>query len=270
VRFSIVTPSLNQLKWLQLAVRSVADQSVSVEHLIQDGGTGLELEHWVRTHTRADLSVESDSGMYDALNHGFARARGEIWAWLNCDEQYLPGALSEVEKKFEADPKLDVLLADNIVVGECGEYVAHRLSLVPTRSQLWVRFPVASCALFFRARVWEPFDTQWKSAADWWWFRRLLERGAQIKVLRKLVSAFAETRCNLGLAPVTLEEQAAILTTRPWWARLFKPGLIALHRWRLWRRGAFSVSPFRYAIHTHQSSHRVEFDVKRPTARWVR
>src|SRR5688572_32885233 len=105
--------------------------------------------------------MEPDHGMYDALNRGFTRASGEILAWLNCDEQYLPGALQAVEERFAAEPKLDVLLADNVVVDPQGNYLAHRFSIRPTSGQIWVRFPVASCALFFRRRVWKPFDTRW-------------------------------------------------------------------------------------------------------------
>ena len=75
MRFSIVTPSFRQLAWLKRAVRSVADQQgVEVEHIIQDAGTGPELEEWVRTHSTAQLFVEKDHGMYDAVNRGLARA----------------------------------------------------------------------------------------------------------------------------------------------------------------------------------------------------
>jgi glycosyltransferase involved in cell wall biosynthesis len=284
VRFSIVTPSFGQLDWLKLATRSVADQAVEFEHILQDAGTGPDLDRWVRECTSAQLHVEQDSGMYDALNRGFPRATGEIWAWLNCDEQYLPGALTAVEAYFIANPEIDVLLADNLIVDESGQYLAHRFSLVPTISQLWVRFPVASCALFFRARVWRPFDPQWKSAADWWWFRDLLLRGAKLGVLRRFVAAFTETQANLGLALVTADEQGRILDARPWWARVGKPVLIAQHRWRMWRSGAFSVAPFRYALYPPESATsgadcvptsssavaRREFSVLHPSARWRR
>src|SRR3954464_6365046 len=75
MRFSIVTPSFRQLAWLKRAVRSVADQQgVELEHIIQDAGTGPELEEWVRTHSAARLFVEKDRGMYDAVNRGLARA----------------------------------------------------------------------------------------------------------------------------------------------------------------------------------------------------
>ena len=44
--------------------------------------------------------------MYDAINRGLRRASGEILAYLNCDEQYLPGALQEVAAFFEKHPEL--------------------------------------------------------------------------------------------------------------------------------------------------------------------
>jgi len=94
--FSIVTPSFRQLDWLKRCVRSVADQSVEHEHIVQDAGTGPQLDEWVGASSPARLFVERDKGMYDAVNRGFARASGEIFAYLNCDEQYLPGALAAV------------------------------------------------------------------------------------------------------------------------------------------------------------------------------
>ena len=64
----------------------MGDQEVEAEHIIQDGGTGPELENWVRSETRANLMMEPDGEMYDALNRGFARPRGENLRLVNCDE----------------------------------------------------------------------------------------------------------------------------------------------------------------------------------------
>jgi glycosyltransferase involved in cell wall biosynthesis len=273
VRFSIVTPSFRQFDWLTLCARSIEDQGVACEHIIQDAGTGPELESWVRARGKARLFVEKDAGMYDALNRGFARAEGEIFAWLNCDEQYLPGALAAVEARFAAEPTLEVLLADNLVVDPAGQYLAHRFSVRPTLNQLWVRFPVASCALFFRREVWRPFDTQWKSVGDWWWFRELMLHGARIGILRQFVSAFTETQVNLGLSAVTMPEHDRIMAARPWYVRAFRQAFLGMHRWKMWRSGAFGVRPFTYALHTHRgeaTGGRETFHVDRPTAKWRR
>ena len=92
--FSVITPSFRMLNWLKLCAASVADQhGVTFEHIVQDGGTGAELDEWARTQPSLRCFQERDQGMYDAINRGIKRATGDIFAYLNCDEQYLPGAL---------------------------------------------------------------------------------------------------------------------------------------------------------------------------------
>ena len=100
--FTIVTPSFRQLEQLGCCIASIADQEgVSVEHIVQDGGTeGFEdfgnkmAERWPnRRGYRRVMISEPDGGMYDAINRGLKRATGGICAYLNCDEQYLPGVL---------------------------------------------------------------------------------------------------------------------------------------------------------------------------------
>jgi hypothetical protein len=270
VRFSIVTPSFQQLSWLQLCVRSVADQGVDFEHFIEDAGTGPELDEWVRSDTTANLEVAPDDGIYDALNRGFTKATGDIYAWLNCDEQYLPGALAAVAERFAAEPGLDVLLADNLIVDAGGRYLAHRFSLPPIEAQSWVRFPVSSCALFFRQRVWRPFDIRWKSAGDWWWFMAMLRAGAKVGILRRFVASFGETGTNIGLSPVTQKEHAAIRAARPWGVRMRAPWLLAQHRLRMWKSGAYHVAPFDYELHVPGQTARARFTAQHPTARWRR
>ncbi len=270
VRFTIVTPSFRQFDWLRLSVRSIADQGVEMEHFIQDAGTGPELERWVQSETKAQLFTEKDQGIYDALNRGFQRASGDVLAWLNCDEQYLPGALAAVEAAFAASPELDVLLADNLIVDSAGHYLAHRFSLVPEVSQCWWRFPVSSCALFFRRRMWQPFDTQWKSSGDWWWFMAMIQRGARIGVMRRFVATFAETGENLGLSAVTKSEHAQIAAARPWWARVLAPAILLRHKARMLAGGVNRVRPFEYEIFSQLMEGRQRLCAARPNANWRR
>src|SRR5688572_31350980 len=96
--FSIITPSFRNSEWLKLCVASVADQGVEHEHIVQDGGSDDGTLDWLRIDPRVQAHVEKDAGMYDAINRGLNRATGDIIAHLNCDEQYLPGALPAVEK----------------------------------------------------------------------------------------------------------------------------------------------------------------------------
>src|SRR4051794_32239348 len=115
---SIITPSFRQLDWLRLAVASVADQSgVEAEHIIQDAGTeGIETLRASINTENIRLFVEKDAGMYEAVNRGLKKARGNICAYLNCDEQYLPGSLAKVANFFSTHPAVDVLFGDIILV----------------------------------------------------------------------------------------------------------------------------------------------------------
>jgi hypothetical protein len=111
-RLSVVMPSFNQGKFLEDAIRSVLDQSYeNLEYIVVDGGStdesldilqayGPQLTHWVS---------EPDKGQYDAINKGFARTTGDIMAWLNSDDKYMPWTLSLVADIFAAFPHVEWL-----------------------------------------------------------------------------------------------------------------------------------------------------------------
>src|SRR2546428_10163429 len=115
MRFSIITPSFRSSAWLKLCLASVADQAVAVEHIVQDAGSDDGTLDWLLEDKRVKAFVEKDQGMYDAINRGLQRSRGDILAYLNCDEQYLPGALSQVATFLEQHPSIDVLFGDIVM-----------------------------------------------------------------------------------------------------------------------------------------------------------
>src|SRR5262249_29788591 len=129
VRFSIITPSFRGGRWLKFCIASVADQAVQHEHLIQDAGSDDGTLHWLPRDPRVRAFVEKDRGMYDAVNRGYRRAGGELLAYLNCDEQYLPGALAKVAAFFDQHPEVDVVFGDCLVVDAAGNYICERRSL---------------------------------------------------------------------------------------------------------------------------------------------
>jgi glycosyltransferase involved in cell wall biosynthesis len=97
MKFSIVTPSFRNSSWLKLCIASVADQQgVELEHIVQDSCSDDGTQDWLPQDKRVKAFIEKDGGMYDAVNRGYRRATGDILAYLNCDEQYLPGALKAV------------------------------------------------------------------------------------------------------------------------------------------------------------------------------
>jgi glycosyltransferase involved in cell wall biosynthesis len=273
-QFSIITPSFRSLQWLKLCVASVADQQgVELEHIVQDACSDDGTPDWLRNEPRVKAFIEKDQGMYDAINRGFDRATGDILAWLNCDEQYLPGALQKVRYYFAEHPRTDVVLSDSIVTDEEGNYLCHRCSLVPRKYQTWVRFPVLSSGLFIRRKVVQEmgihFDTQWRALGDLFLIREMILRGVRFEVLRQLTSVFADTGDNLCVKPVGVREQKRKWEMTPRWVKLLKYPFIVLYRLRLAARGASFRRPFDYSLYTLGSpSARVTRRAARPTSRW--
>lgn len=105
---SIITPSYNQGRFLDQAIRSVLNQSgAEIEYIIVDGGSTDESVDVIRRYTnRLTWWVsEPDSGQADAIRKGFARARGDVLAWLNSDDVLAPGAVAEAVSLLQAHPE---------------------------------------------------------------------------------------------------------------------------------------------------------------------
>ena len=157
MKFSIITPSFRNSNWLKLCIASVADQQgVEFEHIVQDSCSDDGTQNWLPHDSRVKAFIEKDSGMYDAVNRGYRRSTGDILAYLNCDEQYLPGALKTVHEFFEANPKVEVVLAGSIVTDGTGKYICHRHALAPHPQHIWFRFSALTSSIFVRRRVIRP------------------------------------------------------------------------------------------------------------------
>jgi glycosyltransferase involved in cell wall biosynthesis len=274
VTFSIITPSFRSSNWLKLCIASVADQAgVEFEHIVQDSCSDDGTQDWLPHDRRVKAFIEKDSGMYDAVNRGYRRATGDVLAYLNCDEQYLPGALKIVQEYFERNPKVEVLLAGCIVTDGAGQYICHRHSLVPHPAHLWFRFSILTAALFIRRRVIHErgifFDTRWRDLGDFHWVRSLMKAGVPMAVSNEFTSVFADTGENMNLKPNAIREKAETMAMSPVWARGLRPLWIIHHRLRRLRAGHFSLPPTSYAIYTSQSpDQRVTIQVPKPTAIW--
>ena len=222
--FTIVTPSLGQLEYLECCIASVADQEgVSIEHIVQDGGTTNFNEfaekvskRWPdRANYRRVMISEPDSGMYDAINKGLKKGNGRICAYLNCDEQYLAGALAKVLDEFGKQPAAEILYGGFLVVDEKGDLVtAQRPVKMFWQHVATSHLPNFTCATFFRREMMERekayFDVQYRACADAVWTIGRLKRGTKMGVMADFISVFVEQETNQGVKKEGLAEADAI------------------------------------------------------------
>ncbi len=274
LKISVITPNLNSGGWLDLCIASVADQEgVDIEHIIQDAlSSDLDFS-WIERHRRVKLVSERDEGMYDAINRGLQRAGGDIFAHLNADEQYLPGALSAVMKRFQDDPKLDVLYADTVVVDSEGEPVCCRKSMKPSHLLKYTEFPTITSSLFFHRRVIDKhhlfFDTNYRIVSDAIWMRESVAKNLKTAVLRRYTSAFTETGSNLDLSPAAKDESLCLRASNPAWSKTLGVPLRMLSRVRRLLHGTYHQKPFSYEIFTCRNrERRTVFPVEKPTCIW--
>src|SRR5512143_842563 len=119
---SIVTPTLNQARFLRRTLDSVRAQTYPVsEHIVVDGGsTDGTLDILAREGERPALQWTSgpDGGMYEAVNKGLAMASGEILGYLASDDVYLPWTIEAVVEAFAARPTVDIVFGDGITIEE--------------------------------------------------------------------------------------------------------------------------------------------------------
>jgi glycosyltransferase involved in cell wall biosynthesis len=252
----------------------VADQQgVEVEHIVQDACSDDGTQDWLPHDRRVQAYIEKDSGMYDAVNRGYRRATGDILAYLNCDEQYLPGALAAVQKYFEEHPQVEVLLAGTIVTDSDGQYICHRQALVPHPQGGWFRFSALTASIFIRRQVIHErgffFDTDWRVVGDMHWIMAMRRAGVPMAALDCFTSIFADTGDNLCLSPSAKREMELMDNQIPGWVKKTKP-LWILH-YQLCRilGGHFNLKPTPYALYTKANAdRRITIDVSHPTPIW--
>jgi len=126
-RVSVVTPSFNQAQFLEETIRSVLLQGYpNLEYFVMDGGSTDGSAQIIRKYAPwlAEWVSEKDKGQSDAINKGLSRASGSILAWLNSDDVYLPGCVSEIVSAFNRFADAGMIYGNIAVIDEDSKKLA--------------------------------------------------------------------------------------------------------------------------------------------------
>lgn len=187
---SIVTPSFNQVAYLEETIRSVLEQDYPrIEYIIVDGGSADGSVTIIQKYADrlAWWVSEVDQGQTDAINKGFARARGQIFAWLNSDDTYQPGTVSAAVEYLQSNPEVGMVYADCNFIDENGQVIGKFNAAQTDYKRLrrgYVHIPQQT--MFFRAGLWHavgPLDPSFYFAMDYDLWTRISSR-SEIKYLQ--------------------------------------------------------------------------------------
>jgi glycosyltransferase involved in cell wall biosynthesis len=193
--FTLITASLNQGNYLVDCLSSVAGQSgVELEHLVIDGLSSDDSAEVASRFPHVMWISEKDSGMSEAINKGFAMAKGDWVMWLNADDFLMPGALAKIL------PILKQTTAD-IVYGDIHFVDNGRNIIRVLHSAPWSMFShvhhacyVQSTAAFYRKstvidaghRLREDF----RYVMDGEFYARLAMQGKTFQHVRRVIASF--------------------------------------------------------------------------------
>jgi len=195
MKFSIITPSFNQGRFLEGCIQSVLAQTgVEIEHIVTDAGSTDETLEVLRRHPHLKWTSEADKGMSDGINKGFLKATGDWLMWLNCDDYLVPGALARVAAHIAAHPELDVVHGDCIYVKEDKTPIRRKRDTpVDEWDLLFVGCCIPSTSTFYRREIidaGELLDVEYRNCMDWEFYLRLIRKGHRFGYLPEALACF--------------------------------------------------------------------------------
>ncbi|MGC8765418.1 MAG: glycosyltransferase family 2 protein [Brevinematia bacterium] len=195
-KISIVTPSYNQAQFLEKTILSVLNQNYpNLEYLIIDGGSTDESVEIIKKYEKylAYWVSERDRGQTHAIRKGFEKASGDIFAYLNSDDIYMPGTLFKVAERLKSHPKVDMFYGNIYFIDESDNILDElRFTKTSFSAMIYEGGQMHQTAVFWTKDVYERvggFDEQFRFCMDTDFFCRVAEKG-RLCHIRDTLAAF--------------------------------------------------------------------------------
>lgn len=243
---SVVVPTLNQAAFIEQTLASIVGQNwPRLELIVIDGGSTDGTRAIVERYPVTHFISKRDSGQAEAINKGMRLARGEILAWLNSDDYYLPLALAR------AAAALGAVTQPRLAYGSClmffesdGRGTVARAQPF-TREQLTTRDLICQPSAFWTRALWEKtgeLTDRYHFVLDWEWWLRASAHGefCPIEEVLSVYRFHPDHKTGSGSARRTAEIIELIERhAAPEWADVFRAVAARLDRFTAtWRRCA--------------------------------
>jgi glycosyltransferase involved in cell wall biosynthesis len=223
MKFSIVTPTYNSGKYLTETIKSVISQkgNFEIEYIIVDGESNDNTINIVKKYdeliknnqiqincnkVKIKWVSEKDNGMYDAINKGFSMATGDIFAWLNSDDIYLPGAFQIIKKTLKKYPEINWLKGITLISDEKLKTIKKTPCYI--FNQKWIKrgiygrnaYFIHQDSVFWRKELWNKkgeIDKNLKLAGDYYLWIKFAEQ-SPLWSLNQPISRFRKRRNQLS------------------------------------------------------------------------
>jgi len=229
-KFSIITPSYNQGRFLPDCIESVLAQTgIDFEHIVTDAGSTDETLEVLARYPHLKWVSEKDKGMSDGINKGFLQATGDWLMWLNCDDYLLPGALEKVVAFIQSHPEADVVHGDCLFVNEDKSLIRRKYDhAVDEDMLLFVGCYIPSTSTFFNRGIIESghlLDIDYRVCMDWEYYLRLMREGYKFAYIPEAIAGFrwhgsntslVHTRRRLDEALKLQREHLSLRDRAPW------------------------------------------------------
>lgn len=192
---SVITPSFNQGRFIRATIESVLNQDHPyVEYIVADGGSTDETVPILKEYGgRIRWVSEPDNGQTDAINKGLRMSSGDIVAYLNSDDIYLPHALRNVAQAFAQHPDVDFVYGDSVAIDQDGK-VLNRIKTIPFDPDILLYDANFICqpSSFYSRRLIEeigPFDESLYYLMDYEFFLRAAKRKVKFHLIADYLAA---------------------------------------------------------------------------------
>lgn len=253
MKISVVTASYNAEAHIESTFASVLSQNYSdLEYIVIDGASKDSTFQIVEKHVKqiAYCVSEPDDGQYHAIQKGLDRSSGEIMAWLNADDIYMPWTFSVVVEIFKKYPEVEWITGLPGFLNESGQLISMHTSAAAYPQRFirngWYREHLAGYlqqeSMFWRRSLWEKvsgLDLSLDLAADF----KLWVEFAQHAELVQIATPLAAFRKRPGIQKSSVDsdgyrrEVARVCESLPnppaIWDRLASTGVVARSLCRL-------------------------------------